>query len=414
MTFAEWQRLPPAAAARAVAAQVAQLRPGQAHAAIASLPAEVELAARFAAGRPDQPLSGVPFFLKDLFAVAGESIGAGSRFIAKERPVPKRTGAIVEALAAAGAVLVGKTQLYEFAYGLTGENPHYGNCEHPEWAGRTSGGSSSGSAAAVAAGIVPLAVGTDTGGSIRVPAAFCGLYGFRMTPGHPWIADAFPLAPSFDTAGWFTAHAADMRTALAALLGPVAPLGSFRGCYFEPSGLDPEVAAALRLAAVRLGAIPESPAVRKLAASFSGSAEAYAVLQSSEALAVHRDWLDRFRPLYGAEVWARIERARHWTPGQIAAAQERQAAVRGGWAEYFQGADFLALPAAPFPALPANELTAENRQRLLVLTAPASLSGSPVLTLPVALPSGLTAGLQVVVRDSQSPVFDWALRQFGP
>ena len=110
--------------------------------------------------------------------------------------------------------------LFEFAWGLTGENAHFGDCEHPRFPGRTSGGSSSGSAEAVAAEIVPLAIGTDTGGSIRVPAAFCGIFGYRGVPGEPWITDAVQLAPSFDTAGWFTRSGADMmRQLIEALVG---------------------------------------------------------------------------------------------------------------------------------------------------------------------------------------------------
>src|SRR5690606_29674308 len=145
----------------------------------------------------------------------------------------------------------GKTHLHEFAYGITGANPHYGDCEHPLFPGRTTGGSSSGSAAAVAAGIVPLAIGTDTGGSIRVPAAFCGLFGFRLAPGDTFIADAFPLARRFDTAGWFTANPEDMRLALSALVGLRSSERTPSGCYLELPGLDPDVALACREAAAR-------------------------------------------------------------------------------------------------------------------------------------------------------------------
>jgi aspartyl-tRNA(Asn)/glutamyl-tRNA(Gln) amidotransferase subunit A len=414
MTFAQWQSLAPAAAAHANRERIAALRPGQARAAIAVQPAEAEMARRFAAAPPDLPLSGVPFYVKDLFDVAGEPTRAGSIFIAGQRPLPQRNAALVDALLAAGAVLAGKTHLYEFAYGLTGENPHYGNCEHPDWPDRTSGGSSSGSAALVAAGAAPLALGTDTGGSIRVPAAFCGLYGFRMTPRDPWIADAFPLAPGFDTAGWFTAHAADMRRVMSALLGAPGRAGTLRGLYYEPAGLDPAVAAALRPAAARWGAVPDPATSQELDHAFAGSAEPYAILQSGEALAVHQAWLDPFRASYGAEVWARIDRARRWTPDQVAAAQAHQARVRSAWSGYFAGHDFLTLAAAPFPAPLARELTKDHRARLLALAAPASLGGCPVLTVPIALPSGLTAGLQIVVPSARSPVLDWVLSQLAP
>jgi amidase/aspartyl-tRNA(Asn)/glutamyl-tRNA(Gln) amidotransferase subunit A len=192
MTFDDWQRLSPGAAAHEMLRRVAALPDTQRRAAIATLPDETILTARFAAvprSSPPSLLGGVPYFLKDLFDVAGEPTLAGSLFLPEVRPAPARESALVRGLRDAGAVLGGKAHLHEFAYGLTGENVHSGDVEHPRFPGRTSGGSSSGSAALVAAGVVPLAIGTDTGGSIRVPAAFCGLFGFRLTPRDKFIRD---------------------------------------------------------------------------------------------------------------------------------------------------------------------------------------------------------------------------------
>ena len=165
------------------------------------------------------PLHGVPYLLKDLFDLAGVPTKAGSTFLDRSDPLTRATAPIVQRLRELGAVLAGKTHLVEFASGLTGENPHYGDCPHPHFPDRLSGGSSSGSAALVAAGVAPLAIGTDTGGSVRVPAALCGLYGFRLTPDDELIRDAFPLAPTMDTAGWFTANAKDMLTVWRATVG---------------------------------------------------------------------------------------------------------------------------------------------------------------------------------------------------
>ena len=149
--------------------------------------------ARSLAVAPAGALAGVPYLLKDLFAVGGVPTRAGASFTPSPLCAPKADGRMVQSLKAAGAALAGKTHLHEFAYGLTGENAHYGDVEHPAHPDRTSGGSSSGSAAAVAAGIVPFAIGTDTGGSVRVPAAFCGLYGLRLT--HPRGVDRRRLSP---------------------------------------------------------------------------------------------------------------------------------------------------------------------------------------------------------------------------
>jgi amidase/aspartyl-tRNA(Asn)/glutamyl-tRNA(Gln) amidotransferase subunit A len=410
VTFRDWQHLPPDDAARHLHHLVeARLSLAQRRAVFATLAPAPELAAAWAAVDRTSPLAGVPFFAKDLFDVAGLPTLAGSTFLPEERPTPARDSTFVPALRAAGAVLAGKTHLHEFAYGITGENPHYGDCEHPRFPGRTSGGSSSGSAAVVAAGIAPFALGTDTGGSIRVPAAFCGIFGFRLTPRHPWIGDAFPLAPSFDTPGWFTTTAEDMRMALGTLIGRREIARTPQGCYLEPPGLDAEVAAACRRAAERFTA-PAEPVVRRdLLEVFSGALETYHTLVAQEAWEVHRPWAERQRLRYDPAVWQRLIRAHAITPAQMQSAEAQLAAVRLRWTSFFLTYDFLALPATPCAALTKADCTLANRNRLLALTAPASLGGLPVLTIPVPLPSGLSTGLQIVVNHPQSPALDWVL-----
>jgi aspartyl-tRNA(Asn)/glutamyl-tRNA(Gln) amidotransferase subunit A len=416
MTFREWQQLSPAESAREMLRRVAAMPPGQLRAAIASLPNEIELTKRFthqARNPSTSPLRGVPYFIKDLFDVAGEPTRGGSAFLAEVRPTPPVDSVMARTLQAAGAVLGGKSHLHEFAYGLTGENRHFGDVEHPRFPGRTSGGSSSGSAALVAAGVVPLAIGTDTGGSIRVPAAFCGIFGFRLTPHDAFIRDAFPLAPSFDTAGWFTANAADMRATISALTGLRGSQREPRGCYIEPPGLETEVATACRAAAEMFAPAADRAITGDWNAAMSGAVDAYTVPQSDEALAVHRAWLDPLRERYSPEVWARIDRARHWTDQQREAAALKFTTVRLWWTKFFLAADFLVLPATPFPALTKADCTPDYRGRLLALAAPASVGGLPVLTVPVALPSGLSTGLQIIVNHPQSPVVNWVLEQLG-
>ena len=415
-SFSEWRKLAvdPAAAARELRRRVAtRLDPGQQRAVMAWLPPEKDLTAAFAASDAHAPLRGVPYFLKDLFDLAGLPTFAGSTFRPEVRPPADKDCALVQALRRAGAVGAGKTQLHEFAYGITGENHNYGDCEHPRFPGRTTGGSSSGSAAAVAAGIVPFAIGTDTGGSVRVPASFCGLFGFRMTPKHPWIADAFPLSPSFDTAGWFTGLAQDMRAANSALVGLGSSQRELHGCYLEFGNLDPDVAAACRVAADRLCQPADAATRSGLAHAFAGAADSYAVLSSIEAAAVHGAWLDSYRARYSPVVWERIDRGRHWSDDERAGAALRRTIVRSTWASYFLTFDYLVMPAVACPALTKAECTQANRVRLLSLTAPASLGGMPVLTLPVALPSGLSAGLQVIVNHLQSPVLSFALERWA-
>ncbi|HEY9247934.1 MAG TPA: amidase family protein, partial [Rariglobus sp.] len=153
LTFEEWQAMEPSEVARLVHVKAAGLRPGQRKAVFAMLACEEEIAGRLARGTGKSELAGLPFVVKDVFDAADWPTRAGATFLDQVRPVPKADGALVARMRTEGAVLAGKTHLHEFAYGITGENPHYGDVEHPALPGRTSGGSSSGSAAAVAAGV---------------------------------------------------------------------------------------------------------------------------------------------------------------------------------------------------------------------------------------------------------------------
>ena len=410
MTFGDWQKLTPAAAAREVHARVqTRLSAAQQKAAIAYLLPEAELAARFEAASLATPLARVPYFAKDLFDVGGVPTFAGTTFLPEVRPIRANDSAFIQAMRKAGAVLAGKTHLHEFAYGVTGENPHYGDVERPGFPGRTTGGSSSGSAAVVAAGIAPLALGTDTGGSVRLPAAFCGLFGFRLMPRDPWISDAVALAPSYDTAGWFTAGPDDMRLAIGALVGLGETQRTPRGRYLELPGVDADVAAACAAAARRF-APPAEPEVRdELLRAFARSSETYNTIVALEAWEVHRGWAEHYRDRYSPVVWQRLNRAQSVTPTQVEAADLHTATIRMQWTKYFLTYDFLILPASPSAAFTREQFTLEHRARVLSLTSPASIGGLPVLTVPVALPSGLTTGLQIVVNNPVSPVVNWAL-----
>ncbi len=410
MIFLDWRQLSPAAAARKVHELVrTRLSSSQQRAVIASLVSEPELADRFARAPRNAPLAGLPYFAKDLFDVAGTPTLAGSVFLPEVRATPEGDSALIAALRAAGGVLAGKTHLHEFAYGITGENPHYGDCEHPKFPGRTTGGSSSGSAAIVAAGIAPLALGSDTGGSVRVPAAFCGLFGFRLTPRDCWISDAFPLAPTFDTAGWFTANATDMRETIGALVGLRTSERTPRGCYLAMPDMDTDVAAACAASASRFAPPADTALQHDLRRAFAGALDTYNVLVALEAWEVHKSWENRFRDRYDPAVWQRLNRVHTLTPSQIDAAQFALTTLRMRWTQFFLAYDFLVMPATPCAALTKAECTLANRSRLLALTAPVSLAGLPVLTVPVALPSGLTTGLQIVVNHPQSAVVHWVL-----
>ncbi|MFH1496549.1 MAG: amidase [Verrucomicrobiota bacterium] len=411
MTFADWKRLSPEEAARRVHTQAALLSEAQRRAVFAMLACEAEISGRLAHVKSDEGLAGIPFVVKDVFDVASWPTRAGSTFLNQVRPTPKDDGALVARLRETGAILAGKTHLHEFAYGITGENPHHGDVEHPRFPGRTSGGSSSGSAAAVAAGVVPLAFGTDTAGSIRVPAAFCGLFGFRMTPHHPWIADAFPLAPSFDTAGWFTANAGDMATTLATLLGSKPTGRKPRGAWLPFADVDPALDAAQTQAALTMAEPMESTLAVRLREVFAEAPAIFNALRAPEAWAVHAAWADKWKSSYDPVVWARVDAGHHVTAEAMSAARVALERLQSTLDEVWQTYDFLVLPATPCVAPTKAECTQATRDRIFRLTTPVSVAGLPALTVPVMLPDGFSTGLQIVAPAADSPVFADVLAQ---
>ena len=199
-----------------------------------------------------RPLGGLPASVKDCFDIAGTPSTAGSSFFASTRPVPAVDSEFAAATRHAGAVLMGKTNLNEFAYGITGENQHFGDCEIPTRPGCLTGGSSSGAAASVVEGSAVIGLGTDTGGSLRAPASFCGLVSFRASLERGKWGGCFPLAQSFDTMGWLCRHLSDVPAIGAALLGVPAEtveprrtrIGLAGGRWLECC--DPEIIAAQR------------------------------------------------------------------------------------------------------------------------------------------------------------------------
>lgn len=415
LPFKTWQAMPPAQAAREVHARVNALSTDFRQASLVWLRPERELAAELARGDASQALHAVPYLLKDLFDLAGVPLMAGSTFLNRVRPLPTHDSEIAAQLHNRGASCAGKSQLVEFASGLTGENPHFGDCPHPQFPDRLSGGSSSGSAALVAAGVVPLSVGTDTGGSVRVPAAFCGLHGFRLTPHDALIADAFPLAPTMDTAGWFTANAADMLTTWQAMVGGAPSQTTPRGCYLPMSALltsaDREIAQACDAAAAHWGERADPRTESLLLESWEGSIDAYLTIGMSEANAVHREWLGPYREHYDPLVWQRFHDAGSYPSEKIASARAKQKEVWAAWRQFFFNYDYLVLPATPCPAPRKVDCTVELRRSIIRLTAPASLGGLPVLSIPVPLPSGMTGGLQIIVPVVNSPVIPWMLNR---
>lgn len=397
----------PGPAAEAWLTRLARVDPATQRAALCGLPDARELGRRFAQAweMRDGALCGVPFLAKDVFAVRGARLGAGSTFLAEVLPPAEADASLVAAFRDdAGAVLCGKTQLNEFAFGLSGENPHFGDCPHPGRPDRLSGGSSSGSAWAVGAGLVPFALATDTVGSIRVPATTCGVHGLRL-PVIEGIDGVFPLSPGFDTVGWMARDARDLATVTAAVLGE-SPDRPLRGLWLGDPGADIPAATLepLRRAALAHGAEDDPEPARSLREALRGAGEAYPVLGAHAAARVHARWMDAHAADYDPVVLDRLIAGRNRGEEELTKARAAQARVKAALESCFAaGWDFVALPCTTGVALPKPGHDAALRARLLQLNAPASLAGLGALAVPVpAGDEGLTAGLQLVARDIDS------------
>lgn len=337
------------------------------------------------------PLSGESVAVKDLFAVAGHQIGAGNPEWLRHAPAARVTADAVAALLDAGAAVRGITRTDEFAYSLAGDNAHYGAPPNPQAPYRLPGGSSSGSATAVSLGHASIGLGTDTGGSIRVPAAYQGLFGLRTTHGHVSREGLLPLAPSFDTVGWLTRSVLLLRDVGDVLLPPAEPR-SLEEVTAIPALLDlaeSDVADAARrwLADRAPGAGSDPWGANDLDAWLA----AFQTLQAYEAWASHGSWLETRLDTIGDDVRGRFERARDTTDAQAQAAQHVVDQARAEIRERI-GERVWVLPAAA-SAAPLPMEAQQARQATLRLACLAGLGGLPALAVPVRTACGLPAGV---------------------
>jgi aspartyl-tRNA(Asn)/glutamyl-tRNA(Gln) amidotransferase subunit A len=364
-----------------------------------------------AGGADRGPLHGVPVAVKDLVDTAGLVTTMGSRHFAGN--VPDADAEVVSRLRSAGAVIVGKTTTHEFAYGPTGDRAANGPCANPHDPRRMAGGSSAGSAAAVAAGLVPLAIGTDTGGSVRIPAALCGVAGIRPSPLRIPDRGVFALSWSLDSVGVLAGDAAGTAMGWAVLAGaaptkaaatasPPAP-GALRiGLADGFDRLDPAVHSGLMALVDRLGqagarlsniTVPDVEELRWL----------YRTIQSAEAVSIHYDRMTTAPQLFDPEVLQRLQAAAEIPARDYARALRRLGEVRAtaGW--LLDGVDVLLLPTVPVLAPPLGARDTDigggwtsPRDALLAHTSPFSTLGLPAISIPVPAPGALPVGVQLV------------------
>jgi aspartyl-tRNA(Asn)/glutamyl-tRNA(Gln) amidotransferase subunit A len=342
--------------------------------------------------RPERPPEGIRLAVKDLFDTAGLTTTYGSVLFVDH--VPDRTATAVSRLEAAGYANVGKTNLHEFAYGVTSQNPHFGTVPNPRAPDRIAGGSSGGSAAAVAAGLADAALGSDSGGSIRIPAACCGVVGFKPSYGLVPIDGCFPLAPSFDHAGPIARSVADCTAMMAALVPGFRPeRHSLEDVEVGIAWLelcDPLVLARVESAAARF---PTRRAIEFPLADEGHHAFMREVAESHEGLyPEHAD-------AYGDDVRTKLELCVRVTDRQAELGERERAEHRERAEEAASGVDLVVLPTLSVVAPPVDVTELETREELIRLTYPINALGWPALALPCGpAEHGLLASLQIVGR----------------
>lgn len=348
------------------------------------------------------PLSGLTFGVKDIYDIAGHKTGFGSPDWLATHDAAKDTAATVAALLAAGADMPGKTQTDELTYSLNGENAHYGTPVNVNAPGRIPGGSSSGSAAATAGSLVDFALGSDTGGSVRAPASFCGIYGIRPTHGRVSLQGACALAPSFDTAGWFARDAALLEKVGRVLLGDAtAPaVGGALHAVDAFALLDDAARAALQPALDRVRRVLGlSREVTVSESGLGGWFQAFRVLQGAEIRDTLGPWVKQAQPKLGPGVRERMQWVMTITAEDITAAQRLRDAVRARMDLLLSGNTVLVLPTVPDIAPLLNTPPAQLddfRARAMSLLCIAGHAGLPQVSLPLATLNGCPLGLSLV------------------
>jgi len=350
------------------------------------------------------PLAGVTFAVKDIFDVAGYVTGCGNVEKMQEDAPAKANAPCVQRLLDAGARFVGKTHTAELAFSLDGRNTRLGTPKNPAAPGRVPGGSSSGSAAAVAAGLVDAALGSDTGGSVRGPASFCGLVGLRPTHGRIDIFGAMPLAPSLDTVGWFTRDIGLHARIGAVMLGADRDGPPLTRLLHADDGfaalMSPGEAEALAPAVARARAAAGSvEAVTVALEGLEAWMPVFRLTQGYEAWKAHGAWITARKPRLMPPVAARFEAARQVTEAEYRDAAEKRRRIAARVTGLLGDDGVLILPTLPTiaPKLDDGEDVFEAfRAKALSILCIAGLAGVPQISLPMATFQGCPLGLSLI------------------
>lgn len=354
-------------------------------------------------GAATGPLASLTAVVKDMYDIAGTRTGGGSpEWLAEQKPAT-RHAAVVEQIVAAGATITGKTICDEFFYSVAGVNAHYGTPTNLRAPGRIPGGSSSGSAAACGANACDFALGSDTGGSVRIPASFNGLYGLRPTHGRIDLAGAMAMAPSFDVGGWFANAPGVFHRVGTVLLRGTAVAAPVRHLVVATDAFaqaDAEVAALGRdFLKHATSVLPQPTEVTAAPGGFDDWREAFRIVQAKEVWETFGVFVTRVKPKFGPGIKERMEFAATVTDDQAKAARKIVAAARTKILALLPTGTIMALPTSPTIAPPADlkgDELESFRVRVMRLTCMAGLAGLPQMTLPIGTVSGCPAGLSLI------------------
>jgi amidase len=354
-------------------------------------------------GARSGPLAGLTAVVKDMYDIVGARTGGGNpEWLAAQKPATVHAAAVGNILDA-GATIVGKTVCDEFFYSVTGENAHYGTPVNVRAPGHVPGGSSAGSAAATAAGVCDFALGSDTGGSIRVPASFCGIYGLRPTHGRIDLSGAMPMAPSFDTGGWFASSPGIFCKVGTILLEGSGDNSAFRELLIADDAFaesDPDVASLL--SAILSGAkdnLPPATRMRISSESLDSWRESFRIVQAWETWRSYGAFIEHHKPKLGPGVRERMEIASRITSAEVDAARKKRDQARAHILRLVRPGTIVALPAAPTIAPRVNLSPPELdlfRQRTFRLTCISGLSGLPQVAIPAGTVSGCPIGISFI------------------
>jgi aspartyl-tRNA(Asn)/glutamyl-tRNA(Gln) amidotransferase subunit A len=351
-------------------------------------------------------LWGIPVSVKDCFDLGGTPTSCGVQFYRDVNGVAAQDSWLVDQLRRAGAVITGKTHLHPLAYGITGENPEFGDCEQPSNPGALTGGSSSGAAASVLECSALAAIGTDTGGSIRGPAALCGLAGYRASIGRGHGRGCAHLAQSFDTIGWLFRDLEDaplLAETLSSIKAPV--LRDFKSFAVVHDGFlhdcEPEIVASLRTATHELHALGLRSTT--IDVDWWGVAfEIFAPIQAWEAARIHAGHFDKIQPA----IRERLEWGARITESELATLRERHSEFRARLDGLLHDSELILLPASPVSRLNMGADNSTARSRILRYTVPFSLCGNPVVTVPCR-----AGGMQLAAaRENDESLLELAAR----